>query len=335
MNMKNIILTIVCAGCLQLLASAQDASDIYTQHQVLNKGDQFLFINENTQKRANLGEFDNKDKTGEHPSFKMFYPEKKQEIFFFRLRHPLVIQPYTSYELRFKYKASDISGEGPYLEFATYDDTRETLVASHTSTITENNSGWTEKVLKIETKNKVRFARLLIKSHAGGSGRVLVNDVVLKQLSEAQALKLSPVKIYELGKKDKLSLPADRNYYLLSAVFNWDNFEGDVRIKLEWFTGKEDKTPMATDEFLASNMQGVLPQWNGLQMDWKRNASDNLQFLSRKLEKRFNQQPGQNSGSFQFNFDKPPGAGFLKVSWEKKQAKGKIALQQLNVEAEF
>ncbi|MEI9806793.1 MAG: hypothetical protein WDO16_02315 [Bacteroidota bacterium] len=108
------ITTMMMAGIMFLMnhASAQnvitgiDKSDNYIQHRVMKKGDLFVFNNQNTNKRNDIAQYDNINKAGDFPSFKMSYTEKKQEIFFFRLRHPLAIEPYTEYELSFKYRAS-------------------------------------------------------------------------------------------------------------------------------------------------------------------------------------------------------------------------------------
>lgn len=323
-----------------------DASDQYIQHRVMKKGQQFFFTNDNMTKRNNLAQFDNTQTSGDYPSFKIDYTEKKQENIFFRSRHPLAIQPYTQYELNCKFRAADVKGQGPVLELVGYDETRETLVESHPLPISGNQGEWKELVLPFTTLNKARFARLVIKAPPGSAGNVLIGDIVLKQVSEPLALKPTPAKIIEkAGWKSSAAsfasapaaLKADKSYYAISLRMKWEQFSGRIPVKLEWLADK-DGPVIASDQFPISSVEGIQPQWNGVQVDWKREGTGNVDFVSRGLEKFFN---GSNKagGSAQvvFKADKPAGANFVQVIIDKPAAPltGSFEMESLAVDAEY
>lgn len=346
------LLTIIIAGSLVLHATTLSAqqqnltgpeqSDSYIQHKVIKKGDVFVFNNQNTNKRVDIAQFDNTTKTGNFPSFKMTYPARKQEFFFFRLRHPIAIEPYTEYELSFSYQASDIQGQGPYLEIAVYDETRETLVESHKAVITGNQSEWKQQVFKFTTKNKGRFARLLMKSSSGGSGNVLVNDISLKQLSDPQATRPKEIKIWEKTGLDiakgmfaspVAKLPVDKIYYSFTLNMKWENFLGSVPLKIEWLT---DEKVIVTDRIEISALEGLQPKWNGVQSDWKREQGNSVDLVSRQKESIFNADAKGGTGVMVFKLDRPQDATSMRISADKSKVdKGNIEIQRAVMSAEY
>ncbi|MET0394647.1 MAG: hypothetical protein ABW019_15995 [Chitinophagaceae bacterium] len=323
-----------------------DASDNYIQHRVMKKGQQFFFTSQNTTKRNALAQFEANDRSGEYPSFKLVYPAKKQEIIFFRSRHPLAIQPYTDYELSFTFKGQEGAGEGTVLELVVYDETRETQVESHPVTIPAGQPAWKEQTFSFTTLNKARFARLVIKSKPGADGDLLIGNIVLKQVSEPKAQQPAPVKI--IGKTGwKLSaaaaftsapaeLKTEKSYYAINFGMKWENFSGTIPVSVEWLTDKEGSRVIAVDKFEISSIDGLQPQWNGAQVEWKREARTSLDFMSLQLEKFFNQSKNGGAAHVVFRADKPEQARFVRiVTGENKEVKGLFEMQSMSIDAEY
>lgn len=292
-----------------------DESDLYRQNVLIKKGDRFVFNDQNTIKRNKLAAFEDLGPGEEFPAFKVEVAEREQEIFFFRLRHPLRIEPYTKYELSFEYLASDFQSPGPYLAIAGYDNTRETEVESNRIVINTGGRQWKKASVTFISKHKTRYARLIIKSQAGGSGKVLIKNTQLKQLSEPQAFKREPIPVFEgsieelIAGEDSLfstfELPDQPNYFALSLDLAWTNFEGEVPLQLDWFSADSTGPAPVVDLFNISDIEGILPQWNGLAVRWKRRGPNSVSVASRQLEKRFNQHNKGGDSRVLFYLDRP------------------------------
>jgi hypothetical protein len=140
-----------------------DMSDIYVQHMVVTKGGKFLCINKNMRISNEIGAFDNDIKSFDYPSFRLSYDETNFSRRIFWSLHPITILPYTEYVVRFLARTEKLKGNGTSVELVIFDETRDTERESYKYTIqSRNNTGWSEHELRIQTKNKARFVRLMI-----------------------------------------------------------------------------------------------------------------------------------------------------------------------------
>jgi hypothetical protein len=174
---------------------------------------------------------------------------------------------------------------------------------------------------------------------------MFLGDVTLEQVSDALVFKPEPVpvirkKTLEITGKDlpvefSGKLPSDKEYYVISMDLDWKDYKGESELLFEWMTD-ESGDIIATDRCAIRSMEGVLPQWNGIIVQWKRNGSGYVGFVSRKLDKLFNENDKGGEGQNVYRVDKPEGAEYLSVKLDEPQnTGGALLIKEIEVSGEY
>ncbi len=314
------------------------------RHTLINKGDVFVFERRNTNTRNQFSSFERSPEGAERELFRISYPFSESSLFFFWLRHPLTIRPYTKYVLRLNARVDQLRGKGHYVEIAVFDETRETEVETHRISMNAITRGWKSEELVFTTGGKARFARLRIRSHPGGSGEGVFSDMLLEQISEPFALMPEPVVVAELNNKKiqreemlllTADLPADRNYYAISIDLGWKRFRGSTTIAFEWYSDQHATTPLVSEICEIRNIEGIQPEWDGVSVQWWKQENGPVDFISRKKDKLFNTGTKGGSGQVTYRVDRPGAAGVLRVVVRQDERTGGEAMFQcLRITAE-
>jgi hypothetical protein len=314
----------------------KDSTDIYLQHVIIAKGDKFLFDYHNTSPRHEIASYDN---SKEKP-LKVSFNKLDYNVQAFWLRHPILIRPYTEYVFKYKVLVKKKPESLPVIEFAVFDDSRETQVESYICSL-KNIGEWQEGAIRFITANQARFARIRIEAKKSDSpGDVYFKAMELEQLSESLAFKPKPISIIAienynfLNKKEiiaeKKMLPS-KEYYSISSNISWHDFIGDCNLVIEWLD--ESLESVGKEVCLISNMNGLLAKWDGIELQWKKQDATYMGWISRQKDKFFNEDG--NSGDFTYKTFKPLEAKFLKVYHEKNTFSGKIKFNEFSIDAEF
>jgi len=314
-----IIILIIASCAVQAQSLKKDKTDLYTQHFVVNNGDIFQFTFHNTKARSKYASFDKKVKEkGSFQSLKVSFEEMKSKSQMFWLRHPIMIKPYTEYVFRYKSLVNNTPQNMPELELAVYDQTRETQVESHTFRI-EAGKGWQQGEVRFKTANQARFARLkIIANPSENPGEVYFNAMELQQISEAEAFIPDQIQIFSIQNyslsgdyilnKDKIKLPA-RDYYAISAAIRWNDPKDECLLIFEWLDSSLNKIGQEVCNF--SPMKGVLPSWNGVEINWEKMDDTGMDWISREKERFYNEDGKE--GTIKYKTYKPKQAKYIRV----------------------
>jgi hypothetical protein len=324
-----------------------DESDIYTRHIVVDIGDRFQFVNRNMRIAGDLGAFDNKVRTGEHPSFQLSYDEAQYGRRIFWSRHPVTVLPYTGYVVRFKTRSNALTGRGPTVELVIYDETRDTEKESYMYVIRKGKTGkWTDHELRFTTENKARFARLMINAEAGGACRMWIDDVIMEQISPPMAMKPEPVNVLQLSdidladkrvrKKTEIrELPSSRDYYHVRLNLEWVAFEGMAGFTLYWLASDDPEDVIAEDQCVISPVKGIQPSWNGIQVRWWKKTAK-FSRVSWKLDRLSSRDGDGGSGFADYRVDRPENARYLLWAVDTPDVdKGRMVLAGLHISGEY
>ena len=325
-----------------------DMSDIYVQHMVVTKGGKFLCIKNNMRISNEIGAFENDIKSGDYPSFRLSYDETNFSRRIFWSLHPITILPYTEYVVRFLARTERLKGNGPSVELAIFDETRDTERESYKYTIqSRNNTGWSEHEFRIQTKNKARFVRLMINAEAGGSCKMWISEVFLEQASDPMALQSDPVNVLTISNLDMTrggvkntgeitKLPPDRNYFAMMLDLEWKKFQGTAGFTVSWLGSENVENILSQDHCVITDMKGIQPQWNGIGVRWWKNDQKFKEKVSWKSDKLFNSGADVGSGEIIYRTDQPEGAKFVRVVMDPPaEGKGSLVLKEFDLSGEF
>ena len=348
-SMQKTVVTLVFIMMAACLLHGQAPSDWEhglrdVQHTLIHKGDVFVFERRNTHTRSQYSSVERIPEDVERDLFRIGYPFTRNSLFFFRLRHPLTIRPYTQYVLRLNARVDQLEGNGHYVEITVFDETRETEVEFHRLTMNNTTAGWKAQDLMFTTGGKARFARLHIHSHPESSGEAWLSDLWLEHTSEPYAAKPEPVVVGDLSgvtttTEDQVllstALPSDRQYYAISVDIGWSKFKGYQTLAFEWHQGATSSSPLTTERCEISNIEGIQPQWDGVAVQWWKKDNGPVDFISRKKDKLFNTVGNGGQGNVIYRVNKPEGAGFLRVVVRQgKRSGGEMVIERLLVVAE-
>jgi hypothetical protein len=312
------------------------------QHRLVLKDQVFRFSPANLHKRGAEGYVTQEPGSSAPAVFAMPLAADRNETFFFRLRHPVRIMPFTEYALDFRYAADSMSGKGAFLELALYDDSREKSIASHRFEFIRPTDGWVSGRLHLRTGGDARFLRLLLKGHPGASGLVRLAEVSLRQTSDAGTDAPKPEPLVTMGAKplttrgewqsESIPIPAEGSVFDLRLDMHWHRFRGGFDIRIDWGGTETPTAGPVSDRVSFRHVEGVQSRWDGLAWERRRQQGtwQDKVSLGRGLLQNANDSTGE--GVALIRLQRPAGASRVLLRWEAADLReGRLALRELQL----
>lgn len=321
-SLRIIILWFATLFYSQTIMSQKPGNEIgiqSVQHVIVNKGEKFNFNYINTHAYCACAGYDKQvNNSKKHQAFKISFENMQYKRLAFMLRHPVQIVASTGYVLRYRTFIKEMPDHLPTIEFAVYDQTRETKVESHNFPI-EKREGWHQGEIRFKTRNLAHYARLLIYANPSEKpGEVYFDNIELEQYSTPHFFKPEEIPVctienFDMGSSNpiiaEMNPLSDRNYYKIDINFTWDEPSDSCKIIFEWYDSQ--RTVIGKEICILSSMKGVLPIWNGVEVSWKKLDDKKLHWISRGKRRFFNEDG--KDGIIEYTTKKPVNAVFVRA----------------------
>lgn len=286
------------------------------QHLLRRKGDTFRFFQHNMIcSNWKLASFDHQEKTGTEPGLHISDTESGSGVYF-SSHNPIVCQPFTQYCLRFKLKVNS-AGEGHPVELLInqWDFNRDYISGIlHRFEDEMPGNEWTEHEWFFITPHDGHALMLQIITRPNTIADMVFDEVYLEQVSESGAFSpearsvLSETR-FSKGWKKELPLKDGEEACSVSLDFEWSGDPAGAGLVFEWFSGSKS---IGSESCTFRAMSGVLPEWSGIQAEWRRLFNDPSDKASLRLDQFRGADTG--AGTVERLLRKPDGADRLVVS---------------------
>lgn len=312
------------------------------QHRLVQQGQVFRFSPANLHKRGAEGFVTLETGSRSSAVFAMPLAGDRNETYFFRLRHPVRIVPFTGYELEFRYAADSMSGKGAFLELALFDESREKPVASHRYAVSQATAGWVSGRLPVRSDAEARYLRLQLKGHPGTSGLLRIADISLRQTSEPGAFAPKPQPIVSMGAKPlanngrwqsgTIALPGNGSAFDLRLDMHWFGFRGRFEICVDWQGDGNPPEGQVSDRVGFHHVEGVQRRWDGVAWERRRHRGVWQDSVSLGRGLLLNADDSTGEGVVMIRLQRPAGASRVLVHGQAAELReGRFVLRQLDL----
>jgi hypothetical protein len=290
-------------------------SEEFAQHLVIRQGDSFRFSKDNMiSSNQELAWFDGREKTGTEPGLHITDADARKGVYL-HIHNPVACAPFTQYCLRFEKKVIS-AGKGTPVELRVglLDFNRDGISSViHRFEDKETGGEWLEQKLSFSTPHDARALVLAFITAPDTMADIVFDEVCLEQVSEPGALRPAAREIISVGKTVgdwTETAPVEKmdEACFISLDFDWSGAPDGPEVVFEWLSGDRR---IGAEICRLSPMRGVLPQWNGMQAEWRRSFGDAADKVSLELN-QFSGETG-GSGHVERMLRKPEGADGLKV----------------------
>lgn len=276
---------LILAGLLTALPNARGnrAEDFFAQsesvqHLLQDRGDRFRYFEYNLiSTNRQVADFD--DGAGQDQVAALtFHDDSEVKQGALRWHHPVLVQPFTPYELVYDLRADGWQGPPPYLEIELCDHNRDPITTvRHEIDAKATGPGWQSRRFAFDTPRWVEYVRCYFYSSREGRGTFWLDRVYLVQVGVAGALRPAATgrlawdaeRLTEPGQEvvlGQLALP-DAPVVLAVTGRVTGHFTGTARLLLRW---RRDGRSLGYDTAVMRPLRGVLPEWDGLWCLWQR-----------------------------------------------------------------
>lgn len=324
---RNILVAVVVLWCVSTrvgFAAAPDKpffrQEESAQHMVLRQGERFRFFQHNLiSTNWSMAKYDQDIKVDDQLSLHINDDSIEGETMF-RWHHPLLVAPFTEYEMSFQLKAEQAQGPAPHLVVELCDirrDTRDYFSVDMLDT-DQLPDGWVTFKHRFTTPRDIHYLKVYFRSARQGTCRIWLDQVYLTQISPPQALRpqsrtlLQPDMLVldtDTGITQRL-LPlteiADSEKWIrLRGDLQWNKFAGRATLTINWLDDSAGK--IAQDVISLERTLGVEPTWNGMRTRHERFGAAGPP-VSRWSEIYFDTKPQQGGVAIDYEWDVPAGA---------------------------
>ncbi len=314
------------------------AQEESAQHLLQKEGDRFRLMRLNMiSTHAGIAAFDPALKTGTEPSMHLTDADEKEQGGF-TTHFPVAIQPSTEYILRFRGNLRSVRGAPPYAEVILLDFNRDPIDTRRwEANAADAGRGWKEREIRFVTPRNGHALVVVIWSGKAGTCDAAFDDAVLTQLSAPGARPPKTVPLEGIStaglaaaKGQAVALPPGSDAMLLNLAFSWRDPQGDLSLDMEWLDGTGRR--LGADACRWSRMRGIQPEWDGLQLEWRRHRGDPADKASQRLERFSDRSPGRGAATLEHEIPVPRGAASVRFIQHGAGAGG-IRLDSLNAES--
>ncbi len=316
------------------------------QHFVLKKDSEFRLFYHNAITLGEGAKWDKKEKLTDTPCF-WIDDSSDKSAYSFRQHNTMLVAPCTEYELRYLIKIDKITGDGPFIEFILYDYNTDVIdTIRYPAEIDGPTDGWIERKVILKTDYLTYEVILQLSSDIKGTCDVRFDKVFFKQTSEPGSLMPTPINIMDNESASiesnggnekvfkKLQLPITRSFLRLDFDLGWENFDGDAFVYINWISEYGDI--IGTDFCQIYNIEGVLPEWNGIAARWKKDLHNKSDKASFKLDWIYDSSPGKGQCNIERIVKVPNGGRFVQIRIVKgNNYKGNLHFFNMKFVAEY
>lgn len=308
------------------------------QHLLLKEGDHFrLFRFNMISTNAGIAAFDHVLKTGGEPSMHLTDKDEKEQGGF-TTHFPIAIQPATEYVLRLRENVISMRGAPAYAEVILLDFNRDPIETKRwEANSADAGAGWKEQEIRFITNRKTHALVVYFWSGNAGTCDVAFDDAVLTQVSAPGAHPPNTVVLEGIsteslhtGKAQTVALPKVSDALSLHLAYSWRNPREDISLDVEWLDGAGRR--IGADVCRWSRMHGVQPEWDGIQIEWRRNRGDKAGKASQRLERFTDRSPGRGAATLDHEIPVMHGAESVRFVPHGQRREG-IRLDSLGVVA--
>ncbi len=297
------------------------------QYLLRNAGDRFELW------RSGLGNvdralfsYDSEMKVGENPSLRISSSGDTQGGAQ-RLRMPIQVQPFTTYEIRYKMRIGQPGSPEVKIVAGLCDEGREEVASvSHALAAKVGGDAWADGVMRFQTGREHRFIQVQLVVPPKFTGPMWLGGMYVEQTGTAGALRPSGAPVFEqLGfslkagsanppASDLNAVPPGNAVATISFDLLHRGIAGEATLAVDWLATTEPGSVVAQDRCLVDRLEGIEGPWNSIRAQWHRKAGGPLDGVSYQLDLFPDTAPKAGEANISRDLAIPPGAKYVRVS---------------------